>query len=121
MKDTHKGITDQNIRDICARSLCRSLGNGPGTVRDAADDVCRVLDSARLIDLARAISRDLEGIRYLNASGVELSDVGLSDVPVPVGTIRTDETVWPDAIAGEIRARSRQIQPGAYRVDIVSS
>ena len=35
---------------------------------------------------------------------------------VLVGVVWTEETAWPPGIADQVRARSRAIRPGVYRV-----
>lgn len=118
--DRTAGLADDLARDLgLARGLSRTLDLADardlarGRARDRATDLVRGLQEA--IGWAEELAgRSHEG--EVDASGADLSAVDLTDISVLVGVVWTEETAWPPGIADQVRARSREIRPGMYRV-----
>jgi hypothetical protein len=114
-----------DLADDLARDL--ALARGPSLTRDLA--AARNLARGRARDRAYALARGLqEAVGWaeelvgrshegeIDASGANLSALDLTDISVLVGVVWTAETAWPPGIADQVRARSREIRPGVYRV-----
>jgi hypothetical protein len=52
----------------------------------------------------------------IDASGADLSAADVSDVALLEGVIWTEKTTWPPGEAKRIRAYSKEIKPGVYKV-----
>jgi hypothetical protein len=73
--------------------------------------------------LAEKLVRDLESLlarRQVDASGADLSDTVIKHLDAVDGTIWTAQTIWPPAIADQVRAGSLETQPGVYQVQLGS-
>jgi hypothetical protein len=118
--DRTVGLAGDLARDL-------ALARGLGRTRDLADaqDLARGRARDRATDLARSLqeavgrAEELAGRSHegeVDASGADLSALDLTDISVLVGVVWTAETAWPPGIADQVRARSREIRPGVYRV-----
>ena len=114
-----------DLADDLARDL--ALADGLGLARDLAGarDLARGRARDRATDLVRGVqeavgwAEELVGRFHegeVDASGADLSALDLTDISVLVGVVWTEETAWPPGIADQVRARSREIRPGIYRV-----
>ena len=114
-----------DLADDLARDL--ALARGLSRTRDLAEarDLARGRARDRATDLARGLqeavgrAEELAGRFHageVDASGADLSALDLTDISVLVGVVWTAETAWPPGIADQVRARSREIRPGVYRV-----
>ncbi|GII66097.1 hypothetical protein Skr01_61820 [Sphaerisporangium krabiense] len=83
------------------------------------DDLARAypcdLTSDLIGDLIDDLIHDL-GTVDVDASGLDLRHLDLQEVDALAGVLWTLDTVWPVRIAGQVRARSREIMPGTFRV-----
>lgn len=108
-------------------AVTRHLADNLGCLRDLGRE--RELGRDVDPDLAREFDRGVEAthnqvrelLRRLNqmeidASGADLSLLGLSDMDVLEGVVWTDETVWPPGVYDQVRALSSEIRPGVYQV-----
>lgn len=66
-------------------------------------------------DVIRDLIHDLETID-VDVSGLDLYHLDLQEVEALAGVLWTLETVWPASIAEQVRARSKEIVPGTFRV-----
>ena len=114
-----------DLADDLARDL--GLARGLSSTRDLADarDLARGRARDRATDLVHGLqeavgwAEELVGRSHegeVDASGADLSALDLTDTSVLVGVVWTEETAWPPGIADQVRARSREIRPGIYRV-----
>jgi hypothetical protein len=71
------------------------------------------LDEAR--DWAVALVQALAAIQ-VDASGVDLSRLDVTDLDAAIGVTWTPQTKWPTKVAEHIRQRSREIRPGVFQV-----
>ncbi|MEO3814403.1 hypothetical protein ABGB17_35860 [Sphaerisporangium sp. B11E5] len=66
-------------------------------------------------DVIRDLVHDMETID-VDASGLDLHHLDLQEVEVLAGVLWTVDTVWPPGIAEQVRARSKEVVPGTFRV-----
>ncbi|WP_242907710.1 hypothetical protein [Actinomadura terrae] len=90
---------------------------------DRAHDLVRVRVRvrvlARALDRAWAVLDEVLGGMEVNVSGVDLTDVNLTQFDrgeALTGVVWDEATRWPPEVREWIEARSEQIEPGLYRV-----
>jgi len=110
---------------ISTRDAAVRLAAGLEEVLDSKPDRGRA--SLRIVnnlvgDLAGELNRELRNwldALPLDVSGADLSRLDLSDSRALAGTVWSDETVWPPALAVYVRVHSEAIGDDRYRVQEV--
>ncbi len=119
-----------SVRDLEADheiDLDRAVDLAAALVRDltltiappGARGLVLATDLVRCLQEAVGWAKELVGRSHegeVDASGADLSALDLTDISVLVGVMWTEETAWPPGIGDQVRARSREIRPGVYRV-----
>lgn len=52
----------------------------------------------------------------VDVSGADLHQLDLPDLDVLDRVVWTEDTTWPAAVSGKVRARSEEIRPGVFQV-----
>lgn len=110
---------------VSTRDTAVRLAAGLEDVLDSKPDRFRA--SLRIVnnlvsDLAGELNRQLKNwldAIPLDVSGADLSRLDLSDFQALAGTVWSEETVWPPALAVYVRVHSEPIGDGVYRIQKV--
>ncbi|WP_331766975.1 hypothetical protein [Embleya sp. NBC_00896] len=99
-----------------ARSRLREMAEPAGPTPEAVIPSADALAAARTaIRIATRLEAEVRA-EAVDASGVDLSRLDLTDPGILVGVVWTDTTVWPHGMAQVVRARSNRIAAGVYQV-----
>jgi hypothetical protein len=101
-----------------ARAIERALDSAFTTDPDHtwdADCDHRLGEIKLTLDSIRKTVRAIAALP-VDASGANLSRVGISDLDILDGVIWTLQTTWPPGIAEKVRRQSDEIMPGTYQV-----
>lgn len=118
----HRGrgaVTDFNLDrgnalDV-VRELTYMLGRGSDYTHSMISDTAHNVTREHASDCVGELARTLSHVQ-VDASGVDLTGIGLRDLDVLNHVTWTSQTVWPPCIAGEVKANSVEIKAGVYEV-----